>query len=508
MATKIFTEILIIILKNVQSTQDLRSSLLVNRFWCKVTTPILWELTLCQDLHWINYKKMRKKSLFIRTYLSCMDTQARTLITQNGFDLSSSPPHATFDYPSFIRDFRIENLAYFISIYSQKIIVSYLDNYYNNNNKSIIIKSRILFYEICKLIINRCTFLDSFKLTRVPKLLFENFLNSDLICSILKLPSASKIFKKLETFVSATINDELTRPLYESLALICDNFLNMDLEFKSESQVLLLEKLIGVQKRLENLSITDNGYINSNSLLCVIINQKRLKRLRLISLRFYNFEEKSSPIGQSTSLQELYIENCSGLYKLDCLFFASLFTQLSSFRLRNTFDAFPRDFIIKIFETANVNLKNICLDLCQRIPSDVVSAILNYCKKITELVLCNLSSEQVIVIFNNNFNDLRRFSFDCVKGLNANKLLCQMGESVPESLETVEIRMGIFSADSLRKFFEGWCRKGVGGNKKMIVKRQVRRRKLSDEHRKIIEKYGTELYCLLFKVSPWEALWQ
>ncbi|CAG8638787.1 617_t:CDS:2, partial [Diversispora eburnea] len=60
-------------------------------------------------------------------------------------------------------------------------------------------------------------------------------------------------------------------------------------------------------------------------------------------------------------------------------------------------------------------------------------------------------------------------------GFDANELLSQMAENVPKSLETIEIRMDydnpwIFSADSLRKFFEGWC-KGRGGNKKFRVLR-------------------------------------
>ncbi|CAG8495559.1 2595_t:CDS:2 [Diversispora eburnea] len=40
-----------------------------------------------------------------------MNTQARTLLIQNGIDLSSSPPQATLDYPSFTRKFAINNLC-------------------------------------------------------------------------------------------------------------------------------------------------------------------------------------------------------------------------------------------------------------------------------------------------------------------------------------------------------------------------------------------------------------
>src|SRR6185436_838486 len=159
MATKILTELLIMILNNVQSTQDLYSSLLVNRIWCKVTVPILWELAFGQEC------TDEKKALCIRTYISCMDTQARTLLIQNGFDLSSSPPQATFDYPSFTHKIIIDNLSCFISKYSprissQQIIGPDQDNNNNDNKYKItIIKSRVLFREICKLIINRSSFL-------------------------------------------------------------------------------------------------------------------------------------------------------------------------------------------------------------------------------------------------------------------------------------------------------------------------------------------------------------
>src|SRR6185436_15409074 len=109
-----------------------------------------------------------------------MDIQARTLLTQNGFDLSSSPPQATFDYPSFAHKFIINNLISFISIYSPQI----------NSRKSK--KSRILFREMCKFIIKCCKFVDSFKITEAPR---NNYLRySDLIGSILELPGAPEVF--------------------------------------------------------------------------------------------------------------------------------------------------------------------------------------------------------------------------------------------------------------------------------------------------------------------------
>ncbi|CAG8459899.1 11414_t:CDS:2 [Diversispora eburnea] len=452
MATKISTEILTIILRNVQSsrlTQDLYPSLLVNRIWCKVTIPLLWELTFGKKCYKDDKRKLKKKALCIRTYISCMDTQARTLLTQNGFNLSSSPPQAIFDYPSFTHKFIIKNLVYFISIYSQQII-------------------------------DRCTFLEYFKLHE--KFSKKNRNYGDLITTILDLPGAPKVFKKLESFTAIIRNNEQIRPLYESLALIL--------------------KFINVQKRLENITIYASN-LDCNSLLWAIISQKEtLKSLYLMSANFSHFKEKSSPIGQFTSLQKLYIENCDGLDNSDCLFLASSFTQLNSFHYfhtRNQFNGYAQEFIIKILETASTNLRNICLVLHRKITFGKFSTIMNYCTKIVELALYNLNPEQVIAIFNNNFNELRKFSFGCGgDGFDANELLCKMAENIPKSLETIKIIMfyenqWIFSADSLRKFFEGWHHKG-GRNKRIIVKRPKKARlfTLSDENIKVIEEYGVQ----------------
>ncbi|CAG8573292.1 11437_t:CDS:2 [Diversispora eburnea] len=157
MATKIPTEILIKILNNVKSTstQDLYSSLLVNRIWCKVT---------------------------------------------NTYTLGI--------------------------IFGSRI----LDKY---GKESII-----------------CTFLDCFEFLGSPWIGDYN----DLIGSILDLPGAPKVFEKLK---SITLCDDVTlfRPLFESLTLICNNISIMNLTIVSDSDVILLAKLIGVQKRLMIIKI-------------------------------------------------------------------------------------------------------------------------------------------------------------------------------------------------------------------------------------------------------------
>ena len=80
-----FSNLLSMILLSVTNRilNDLYSSLLVNRIWCKVTLGI----NFCEE-YCMYDKKLKKKALCIRTYISCMNEYSRTL-PQNGFDLSS-----------------------------------------------------------------------------------------------------------------------------------------------------------------------------------------------------------------------------------------------------------------------------------------------------------------------------------------------------------------------------------------------------------------------------------
>ncbi|RHZ45080.1 hypothetical protein Glove_692g23 [Diversispora epigaea] len=106
--------------------------------------------------------------------------------------------------------------------------------------------------------------------------------------------------------------------------------------------------------------------------------------------------EKSSLIGQFTSLKELYIKDCYGFNRSDCLSLAPSFTQLSSFHCVHSSDGHLQEFIRKILETVNTNLRNIRLNLHPhpKITFDTFSSILNYCTKIEKLTLHFLSPKQ------------------------------------------------------------------------------------------------------------------
>src|SRR2546429_5467776 len=89
--------------------RDLFSTLLVNRDFCNMVIPVLWKDTWSGSL----FKIVK----LIRTYFSNLDKDSRTLLTQNGIDLSSSPSGTTFDYASLLRSLDIQLLIIGIDFY-------------------------------------------------------------------------------------------------------------------------------------------------------------------------------------------------------------------------------------------------------------------------------------------------------------------------------------------------------------------------------------------------------
>src|ERR1044072_471941 len=88
---------------------DLFSILLVDRNFCNMAIPILWKDT------W-NMSLFRIVKL-IQTYFSNLDENSRTLLTQHGVDISSSPFGTTFDYASLLRRLDIQSLIVGINFY-------------------------------------------------------------------------------------------------------------------------------------------------------------------------------------------------------------------------------------------------------------------------------------------------------------------------------------------------------------------------------------------------------
>src|SRR5947207_12086937 len=85
------------------------SAALVNRQWCRIIVPIMWEDP---------FGSTNSPDKLIRIFLSILDEESRSLLANNEIDLSKSPPsQPTFDYAYFIRFLQLDRMYDGIRIY-------------------------------------------------------------------------------------------------------------------------------------------------------------------------------------------------------------------------------------------------------------------------------------------------------------------------------------------------------------------------------------------------------
>ncbi|RHZ69136.1 hypothetical protein Glove_290g89 [Diversispora epigaea] len=198
----------------------------------------------------------------------------------------------------------------------------------------------------------------------------------DSIGSIFKLLGAKKAFKKLESFTSIIGNYEEICSVYESLKLICNNILNMNLKLNTYHQV----------------------YLDSDSMFW---QKEILKSLRLYSIYFCDF--KATPIEQFTSLQKLYMT-----IVMDCL--KSLNDNSSSEEPWILLISFAQiDAVVDVVDSIVMDvLDNIVVDIVDNVVADVVnivvilklSLVVHLCNKIPATAQASLASNKVLHLQN------------------------------------------------------------------------------------------------------------
>src|SRR2546430_8859637 len=97
--SKIFSgdlpELMYDIIKYFQNDfSTLHSCILVNRLWCRLAIPLLWEDP---------FSNPTKNYHFIEIYLCDLNKGDKTKLNEDGIDSNLFPSNTLFNYPSFIK---------------------------------------------------------------------------------------------------------------------------------------------------------------------------------------------------------------------------------------------------------------------------------------------------------------------------------------------------------------------------------------------------------------------
>ncbi|CAG8525068.1 10781_t:CDS:2 [Rhizophagus irregularis] len=398
------TEVVQRIVSNLQDVKNphyLFSTLMVNKEWCKVSVPYLWELTL----DYIPDKYNSYKCII--TYLSNAEESSRNFLRNHGMDLLTSPPWSTFNYPTYLTSINYHHLAI--------LIQSYLSKTNDDNNDDFIsAKERLIFQELFKLFMKKSKY--------IKKITIPDTINLDGIMEdipfITRYNGASKCLRGLKEFYCYW---NFNGSFYKSILNICKNIQIIKIYIDAYYDVEYLSKLISIQSNLKQLKIEVQEITVGSS---IIIND-------------YCTPIFNSILDQKNSIQKLELINFSFQFA-DKEIFEKL--------INCKYLRFLSIYKCKFLESLNFSSLN--------------EAIIINCPNLEILKLStSLNRKNILDIFS-SCNQLKYFSFKGNHGgNNENNLLIQMSKFVPLTLEILEIQMclqhpWIFSADSLKFFLK------------------------------------------------------
>ncbi|KAF0454393.1 hypothetical protein F8M41_001594 [Gigaspora margarita] len=272
MASKIFMgdmpELMENILNNLNNEfYSLYSCVLVNRYWCKMSIPILWQNPFSFD----------QNSLFISKYFSFLDENEKFVLKAYG--INTKFPNTLFNYASFLKVLDLSCLEWKV----KKWIDFQLADSKSYNMHSIYLIINLLF----KLFIE-----SGATLHRLVLYFFDNEINPEVFYS---LGRNELFFSRLQDL---------------SLGAIAD--------FSSENATALLKILAKNATRISVLKL-DEFYSDYepqlfHALICIIKSQEQLKQFSLIGGEEFPTEFHgivSALESQKKSLQEIIIESCT-----------------------------------------------------------------------------------------------------------------------------------------------------------------------------------------------------
>ncbi|RIB30275.1 hypothetical protein C2G38_2238337 [Gigaspora rosea] len=417
MASKIFMgdipELLENILINLNNEfYSLYSCALVNRYWCKITIPILWK----------NPFSFNKNSLFISQYFLSLDENEKSVLKEYGINIKF--PDTLFNYARFLKVLDLSSLE---SKVKKWIEFQHICWYYS---------------PLCYYIIN---------------LLFKLFVESG--ATLHKLNIYFHEFKP-EIYYSLERNEQFFSQLQDlSLRGISD--------YSIENATILLKILAKNVTKISALELEyyyDYGSEVNHALTNIIKSQEQLRKFTLVSgggITIEYFGIISALESQKKSLQEVILENSADNAEFKVLMNCK---NLETFRIKYC----KKMKLLKILDTSHYKINTLeitdCLNdtpsiiqilekiglLLQRLKLDfnghetllLLKALKSFCPNITHLDISLIEFPTQLLEFIGSLQKLQFLTlwhYDCIPKEEIKIRVNQFAEILPLTLQYIDL---------------------------------------------------------------------
>ncbi|GBB86057.1 hypothetical protein RclHR1_01250020 [Rhizophagus clarus] len=328
----------------------LYSCILVNRLWCRLTIPLLWENP---------FSIPTRNHRYIEIYLCHLNENGKAKFNEYKVNNNLIPSNTLFNYPSFIKNLNIRSICFSIK--------RWIPTFADNNHKKL---KKLVYWSLFEVFIENRGILNSFEIEMSTINHFENF--DDTIKLILQNPNFIHNIENLTFHIYFSFPNIKNIILFlEFLSSNCNSISSISFEFP----------IINI----------DNFLLIEKCLCQIIISQSNLQKI--------SFGSESISYSPSLSLKSLKNSNCSNSLNVIIFYYIDFKNIITILQ--------------EVFDHLNV-LESIHLLYCDSLNSDFVHQIIKINKpfRLKSLFINEILNIESLQLLLQKFgNSLENFEF-------------------------------------------------------------------------------------------------
>ncbi|PKK67764.1 hypothetical protein RhiirC2_783081 [Rhizophagus irregularis] len=450
----------------------LYSCILVNRLFCRVAIPSLWEDPFSITTE--NYN-------FINIYLSNLNDDDKTKLNEYGIDKNLIPSNTLFNYPNYIKSLNIQ-INYYIELWVKNFNNNYSIKYTFPSNSTILI-----YKSLFKIFIENGATLHTFD---VISYVHHEYLNETFEL-ILKNPNFIRNIKNLK------LQGITNLPKFNSLLSLLNSNCNLisTLHFQFNDDLLISSSIINSQKNLKKILYKYNDFPSNYSLLSLKDSNcsNTLKTIIFHETDFKDINILKEVFEQLNCLESIHILYCRSL---NSHFIQQIVNITKPFKLRSLFLNEPIESLQLLIQKSNNYLENIgfrTFIINDQNNRQLVEKILSNCRKINFFDFSYIHTldhiYQTFDLIKNvgqNLNYISiEFDFTHTNTIKLSSIILKkLGQILPLKLEYLKLSLVIYTTD-FKTFLDNSQNIFI---KKLVIKNIILQSNLFEKIKKFVIK--------------------
>ncbi|RIA91676.1 hypothetical protein C1645_821686 [Glomus cerebriforme] len=424
----------------------LYSCILVNRLWCRLAIPLLWENPFSN--HYKNYQNLQKFH-YVEIYLHYLNDYDKAKFNNHEIKINYFHTSNTlFNYPSFIKCLNTYEIV--------QSILRRFDPKFNLVRYKIFQSTlQLIYMSLFKIFIDNEVNLHAFDIQIIDYIILDCFncafelilQNPNFICNI----------RNLKILIDGNMADVTKIGLFLSfLSSNCDSISTIHFNFGEIDDIRKFSSLIyNSQQNLKKISFQSNDFPLFHSLL-LLKNSNCSNTLKTLIFHDINFENVivilKEVFDHLNVLESIHIINC---YFINSEFIQQIFNLNNPFKLRSLSidqvhetEVEPLQLLI---QKSNEYLENFTMIISDEIELQLLEQIKKFCSKIKFLKLCELNKSQNIYllfdIIKNIGQNLNYITISSSTIKHSPLILQGLGQILPSKLEYLNLSITIVASD-------------------------------------------------------------